>query len=93
MVLMLHRPTCGSAEKSRDVTASRINQFQAALRDDRKIEETTIAAHLRHLKAALRRAEGIGIMAKAPKIAIPKRAKGSKPMRGGPLVLEQSERS
>ena len=76
----------------RDVTASRISQFQATLRDDRKIEETTIAAHLRHLKAALRWAEGIGIMAKAPKIAMPKRVKGGKLMKGRPITTEEFER-
>jgi integrase len=76
----------------RDVTASSISVFQARLREDRGNAEATIAAHLRQIKAALRWAERVGIMTKAPKITMPRRARGSKLMRGRPITTEEFER-
>jgi hypothetical protein len=47
------------------------------------MKETTLAKTLRHIKAALRWAERMEMMLKAPKIEMPKRVKGKRLMKGG----------
>lgn len=74
-----------------DVTTERISHFQTVLRERGQAEDT-IAGNLAHLKAALRWAEGIGLMHKAPKVIMPKRVKGGKSMKGRPLTGEEFER-
>lgn len=64
-----------------EVTLSR---FQAALRGT-GMEETSIATHLRHLRAALNWAVSMRLIGALPRIAMPKRARARKLMRGRPL--------
>jgi integrase len=54
--------------------------------------ESTIKGHLATLKAALRWAKRIGMLHEVPSIDMPKRAKGSKMMRGRPVVGEEFDR-
>ena len=68
-----------------------ISIFQAKLRQ-RKIQETSIASYLRHLKAALNWAVSMGLMPVMPKIHMPKRSKGQRIMRGRPISTEEYER-
>jgi len=86
------------------LTSAVMSRFQADLRkpkeitkDDKKIvvpgmKETTIAKTLRHIKAALRWGERMGMMVKAPSIIMPKRAKGQSMMKGRPVTTEEYER-
>jgi integrase len=78
-------------QKLTDLTASRISAFQARLREEGKAE-ATIGAYSRHLKAALRWGVEVGMIQKAPKIRMPKRAKGAKAMKGRPVTTEEYER-
>jgi integrase len=73
------------------VTAEALSSFQAKLRD-RGLAETSIHTHLRHIRAALSWAEKVGLLAKVPKIDMPKAAKGQTLMRGRPITLEEFER-
>ena len=73
------------------LTAATMSRFQAKLRAE-GMKDVTIASHLRHLKAALSWAESLGLLAKVPKITMPKRAKGQKLMRGRPITSEEYER-
>lgn len=62
-----------------------LSRFQAALRAT-EIAETSIATHLRHLRAALSWAVQMKLLTSMPRIAMPKRAKTRKLMRGRPLT-------
>ena len=85
------------------LTAGALSTFQAELHKPRKVKrgekditlppakDTTVAAILRHVRGALSWAVSVGMLAKVPKINMPKRAKGRK-MKGGALVGEQFER-
>ena len=73
------------------ITTKRISYFQAEMRRRHK-SESTIKGNLAHLKAALRWAERVGLLAKAPRVEMPKRAKGGKIMKGRPITLEEFER-
>jgi integrase len=75
----------------RDLSAERISLLQFKLRDA-KLAETTIKGHLAHLLAALRWAVNVGLLAKVPKIKIPKRAKGATVMKGRPITGEEFDR-
>ena len=68
-----------------------MSRFQAALRQA-KAKETTIARHLRHVKAALRWAERQGMLAKSPMIEMPKVAKGQSLARSRAVTTEEYER-
>jgi integrase len=68
-----------------------ISVFQAKLRR-RKIQETSIASYLRHLKAALNWAVSMALMPFMPKIHMPKRSKGQRMMRGRPITPEEYEK-
>jgi integrase len=73
------------------LTPQVLSQFQAKLRNE-KMRETTIATHLRHLRAALGWAVSMSMLAKLPEIKMPKRAKGLTLMRGRPITGEEFER-
>jgi len=75
----------------RDVNEQRLSHYTAELRR-RGRSEDTLAGHLAHLGAALRWAERVGLLPKAPRIERPKRAKGSKAMKGRPITGEEFER-
>lgn len=83
-----------SPHRLRDLTESRISFYQSELRRLGK-SENTIKGHLAHLKSALRWAERVGMLPKAPRIAMPKRAKGAKrsdTMKGRPITGEEFDR-
>ena len=68
-----------------------LSRFQAELRKT-GIHETSIATHLRHLRASLSWAVAMRLLHKAPEFQMPKRAKGKKLMRGRPISTEEFER-
>jgi len=86
------------------VTAALMSRFTAELRKPRvttrggkeitlaPLADASVARHLRQIKAALRWAEGVGMLARAPKIEMPKRAKGQSLARSRPVTLEEFER-
>ena len=78
-------------EKLAALTPEALRQFQAALRKS-GIRETSIATHLRHLRAALNWAVSMRMLPKMPEIQMPKRAKGQTLMRGRPITVEEFER-
>ncbi len=71
--------------------ATVLSRFQAALRKT-GIKETSIATHLRHLRAALGWAVSMQLLAVRPDIQMPKRARGRTLMRGRPITAEEFER-
>src|SRR4051794_10480283 len=73
------------------VTTARVTIFATALRNAGR-SEATIAHHLRHLKAVLNWARRQGLIREVPTFDMPKRAKGSKTMRGRPITTEEFER-
>ena len=79
-----------SPDRLRSITSDRISYFQAELRKSRA--EDTIASYLAHLKAALNWAVRIRLLHGAPSIQRPRRAKGSKVMKGRPITTEEFER-
>jgi len=68
-----------------------LSQFQAKLRKE-KMKDTTIATHLRHLRAALGWAVSMGMLPKVPQFHMPKRARGRTLMRGRPITGEEFKR-
>ena len=80
-----------SPQRLQDLTAQRISYFQGELRRLGRAE-ATIRTYLKHLRAALNWAVGVDLLDKAPKIALPKRAKDSKHMKGRPITTEEFER-
>jgi integrase len=73
------------------LTATVLSKFQSKLWEN-SMKETTIARHLRPIKAALRWGERQGLLAKAPLIEMPKRQKGGKMMKGRPITAEEFDR-
>lgn len=73
------------------LTEATISIFQAKLRE-RKIQETSIASYLRHIKAALNWAVSMGLMPVMPTIHMPKRSKGQRMMRGRPITSAELEK-
>lgn len=73
------------------LTPAVMGRFQSKLRAG-GMRETTIARHLRHVKAALRWAESQGLITKAPKIDMPHRQRGQTMMRGRPITAEEFDR-
>jgi len=80
-----------SPDRLAKVNAALLSRFQAELRKA-GAKETTIAHHLRHVKAALRWAERQGMLAKAPAIEMPKGAKGQSLARSRAVTTEEYER-
>lgn len=74
-----------------DVDTTTISTFQANFRATGSAE-STLACRLRHLKAAFRWAESMGLMREAPSIKMPKRVKGGTLMKGRAITLEEFER-
>ncbi len=56
------------------------------------MKDTTLAHHLRHIKAACRWGAKLGLMAKAPAVEMPKRSKGSQ-ARSRAITTEEYERA
>ena len=73
------------------LTASAMSTFQAKLRAS-GMKETTIAHHLRNIKAATRWAVRLGMMARAPAIEMPKKVKGKSQARSRAISGEEYER-
>ena len=73
------------------LTAEVVSKFQSKLRKE-GMKETTIAHHLRNLRAALRWAQSMGLMTKAPAIQMPKIPKGQTLMKGRPITGEEFDR-
>jgi len=70
------------------MTAQAVGTLTGKLRNE-GMKESTIARHLRHIKAALRWAARQGYLAKMPNIDMPK---GTNKMKGRPLATEEYER-
>ncbi len=84
-----------SPQTLRSLTAERISHFTAELRKGGKRgqrSDKTIKSYLAHLKAALEWAVSKELLPTAPKVDLPKRAKGAKSMKGRPITLEEFER-
>jgi len=80
-----------SPKRLAGLTAARLSYFQAELRKmDRT--ENTIKTHLAHIVAALRWAVRQKMLHELPQVDKPRRAKGSKVMKGRPITLEEFER-
>ena len=75
----------------RDVTADRLSYLQSEIRKAGR-KEDTIAGYVAHLKAALSWAVRVGLLPQAPRIERPRRAKGSKSMKGRPITGEEFDR-
>ena len=75
----------------RVLTPTVLNKFQAKMRQE-GMRETTIATHLRHLRAALSWAVSMKLLPRVPDFRMPKRAKGLTLMRGRPITTEEFER-
>jgi len=73
------------------LTSAAMSRFQADLRAEGMID-TTIAAHLGHLRAALSWGVSMGMIHTVPEMSRPKRAKGRVLMRGRPITAEEFER-
>lgn len=73
------------------LTPTILSKLQAKMRQE-GMRKTTIATHLRHLRAALSWAVSMGLLPKVPDFHMPKRAKGQTLMRGRPITTEEFER-
>ena len=73
------------------LTPQVMSQFQAEARKE-GMKATTLARHLRHIKAALRWGERQGLMVKAPAIEMPKLAKGQSLAKHRPVTAEEFDR-
>ncbi|GAG49182.1 unnamed protein product, partial [marine sediment metagenome] len=73
------------------ITTDRLSHYQSELRQGGRAEDT-IKGHLAHLLAALRWAKDVGLLNQLPEIAMPKRAKKAKVMKGRPITTEEFER-
>ncbi len=80
-----------SIEYLSKLTAAAVSQFSAQLRQE-GMRDTTLAHHLRHVKAASRWAAKLGYMSKAPAIEMPKRAKGQTLARSRAVSAEEFDR-
>lgn len=73
------------------LTSTVLSKFQAKMRLE-GMRETTIATHLRHLRAAISWAVSMELVPKVPDFHMPKRARGRTLMRGRPITTEEFER-
>lgn len=73
------------------ITPERLSYFQSKLREAGQ-RESTIAGNLAHLRSALSWARSVKMIHAVPEITMPKRAKGSKIMKGRPITTEEFER-
>jgi integrase len=86
------------------LTSAVMSRFQSELRKPREIiksgekivkpamKDTTVARHLRHVRAALSWAVSMGMLPKVPDMHSPRRAKGQTMMRGRPITAEEFDR-
>lgn len=74
-----------------EVTAGVISQWQSKLLSE-KFPATTVASYQRHVLAALRWAESVGILQRAPKVKSPRTGKRMAIMRGRPLTDDEFAR-
>ena len=75
-------------DKLASLTSSVLSQFQSELRKE-GMRETTIATHLRHLRAALSWAVAVELLPKAPDLHMPRRPRGQTLMRGRPVTVAE----
>jgi integrase len=73
------------------LTSAVLSSFQATLRAG-GMKDTTIATHLRHIRAALGWAVSMEMLTAVPKIHMPAQAKGRTLMRGRPITAEEFDR-
>ena len=73
------------------LTPQVMSRFQAEARKE-GMKATTLARHLRHIKACLRWGERQGLMVKAPAIEMPKLAKGQSMAKHRPVTAEEFDR-
>ena len=78
-------------EKLASLTAERISFLQSKLRDAGRAE-STIKGHLAHLLASLKWAARVGLLFEVPTIDMPRRARGSRKMKGRPITGEEFDR-
>jgi integrase len=78
-------------EKLAEVDAAAVSRLQTRLRDQ-GLRESSIATHLRHVKAALKWAHELGMLVTLPKVQMPKRARNQRHMRGRPITGEEFDR-
>lgn len=78
-------------EKLSEVDSSALSRLQTRLRD-KGLRESSIATHLRHIKAALKWAHDLGLLVMMPKVQMPKRARNERHMRGRPITREEFDR-
>lgn len=85
-------------EKLSSLTADRLSFFQSELRRGdpaakrEAVSEATVRTYLAHLRSAMKWAADLGFIHEVPKMKMPKRAKGSKMMKGRPITGEEFER-
>ncbi len=72
----------------RSVTAERLSYLQSKLREAGRADNT-IKSCMAHLVASIRWAVGVGLLHAAPKVQMPKPAKGAKMMKGRPITGEE----
>jgi integrase len=77
--------------KLADLTEERLSHFQAKMRDA-GLKEATIAGNLAHLRSALKWDKSMKMLHTIPTVQMPKRAKGSRMMKGRPITTEEFER-
>jgi integrase len=73
------------------VTPPALSRLQSELRKSGS-KETSIATHLRHLRAALSWAVSMGMLPGVPAVVMPKKAKGMTLMRGRPIKEDEFTR-
>ncbi len=78
-------------DRLQKLTATTMSRFQSKLREE-KMGDTTIARHLRHIRAALAWAVSMGMLPKVPDMHGPRRPKGQTRMRGRPITAEEFDR-
>ena len=86
-----HFERVANPRKLVSVTSALMSRFQADLRKG-GMKDTTLDAHLRHLRAAFSWAVSLGMLQKVPDMHFPKRIKGHKLMRGRPIAGEEYDR-
>ncbi len=93
-VVFNHVDAILSPARLRDMDERRISHFAATIRATGRAE-TTIQSYLAHLKAMLRWAVGqklLPVCPTFPKVQRKKKSKGTTPMKGRPITLEEFER-
>jgi integrase len=86
-----HLERVTNPDKLAKLTTTTLSRFQSSLRDG-GMGDTTIARHLRHIRAALSWGVSMGMMAKVPDMHGPRRVKGQTLMRGRAITAEEFDR-